>query len=201
MATKSNLISGMGVALSLVQGLVKAVKQAGGSDDDLHRLVTDEGKSNLAKVAELIVGKVHRVFKVVVDYSRDLGQMIAAGKYDWTDNDITADNFPVKGEGRQEREVALFHFNRVISSNDAIKEMASAGYRPATIEELLALGQVQPELQRQFPIVALGSVCRDPRGHRLVPYLCGSAVGRRLGLLCFDADWVERYRFAAVRNA
>ena len=40
MATKSSLISGMGVAMSLIQGLVNAVKNAGGSDEDIHRLTT-----------------------------------------------------------------------------------------------------------------------------------------------------------------
>ena len=201
MATKSSLISGMGIALSLVQGFVEAVKKAGGSDEDLHRLVTEEGKPVLAKVAELIVGVVRQSFKVVVDYGRDLGQMIAGGKYDWVNENITRENFPTTGQGKQEREVVLFHFNRFISSDDVIKEMASAGYRPAMLEELLALGETQPELQRQFPIVALGSVWRVSGGFREVPYLDGCGAGRYLGLRCFGGGWCGGCRFAAVRNA
>ena len=202
MATKSNLISGMGIALSLVQGLVEAVKKVGGSDDDLHRLVTEEGKPTLAKIAGLIAaGIVHQTFKVVVDYSRDLAQMIADGAYDYVNSDITADHFPTKGEGKQEREIELFHFNRTISSDDAIKEMVASGYRPAFIEELLAFGQAQSELQRQFPIVALGSVWRFPFGHRCIPDLNRYGAERNLNLNYFENDWNEDCRFAAVRNA
>jgi len=201
MATKSNLISGMGIALSLVQGLVEAVKKVGGSDDDLHRLVTEEGKPTLAKIAGLIAGIVRQTFRVVVDYSRDLAQMIADGAYDYVNSDITADHFPIKGEGKQEREIELFHFNRTISSDDAIKEMAAAGYRPAFIEELLAFGQAQPELQRQFPIVALGSVWRSPDGYRYIPCLRRCDAGRGLCLGSFGPDWRGSFRFAAVRNA
>lgn len=200
MATKSQVVSWMGVSLGLVQGLLKEVQKLGGDDEDVRKLVTPEGETLLAKFAQMIVSVVRQTFKVVVDYSRDLSQMIVDGAYDYVNSDITADRFPVKGEGRQEREIELFHFNRVISSDDAIKEMAAAGYRPATIEELLALGQAQRELQRQFPIVALGSVWRCPGGGRDVPCLDRCSTERSLRLDCFGADWSGDCRFAAVRN-
>lgn len=79
--------------------------------------------------------------------------------------------------------------------------MRKAGFRPALIEDLLALGAEYPELQKQFPIVALGSVWQDPGGRRRVPYLRWDGGGRDLDLYWFGDDWDERWRFAAVRNA
>jgi len=126
--------------------------------------------------------------------------MITVGHYDSVNTDIIADHFPVKGEGKKETEVVLFHFGKTTTSGQVISEMEKAGCRPAQIEELLALGASQPDLQKQFPIVALGSVWRDSDGHRDVPYLHWGGVGRDLLLRWFGRGWTEDYRFLAVRK-
>lgn len=168
-------------------------------------LLADLFKANVDKVDReefrRICGIVHRhSFKVCVDYSWTLIQMVAVGKYDWVNSNITQDRFPVQGSGRQEVEVVLFHFNRVISSDDVIAELDKVGYRPANPAELLALGASQPELQRNFPIVALGSSWREADGARNVLYLCRSVAGRVLRLFYFGDGWFEDCRFAAVRK-
>ncbi len=201
MATKSQVVSWMGVSLSIIQGLMKEVQKLGGGDEHVRKLAMPDGESLLAELAQKLVGVVRRTFKVMVDYGKNLQEMIADGAYDYANPDITADHFPVKGEGKQEREVTLFHFNRSINSDNAIEEMAAAGYRPATIEEFLALGKAQPDLQRQFPIVALGSVWRGPRDGRRVPCLRGYDGKRVLYLDYYGGVWSVHYRFAAVRNA
>ena len=141
------------------------------------------------------------VAKVIVDYSKSLQEMIAAGAYDYVNSNITAENFPVNGEGQQEHDLVLFHFARRIPSDDAIAEMERAGYEPGDIADLLALGADQPELQRQFPIVALKSVWRGPFGSRYVPCLCRDGAGRRLDLDDFAGDWNGGCRFLARRNS
>ena len=144
---------------------------------------------------------IESIHKVTVDYTKSLAEMIEAGKYDWKYSDITQEHFPVQGQGREEKDVVLFHFGRYISSGDAIAEMAKAGYCPVQIQELLAFGGANPELQKQFPIVALGSVWRDPGGRRHVPYLDWHDRGRGLSLGWFGSGWGGDYRFAAVRNS
>ena len=138
------------------------------------------------------------VGKVLVDYAKPLKEMIQAGKYNWVNDNITSGHFPTTGTGQKEVEIMLFHFNRPISSDDAIAEMEKAGYRPADPPEILALGVKYPELQKQFPIVALGSPWWYPDGDRSVLYLDWLISGRRLDLILFEADWYEDYRFAAV---
>lgn len=201
MATKSDIVSGMGLALSIITNLVGKVKKAGGTDEDIHCLATPDGETILEEMARIIVGAKRQVFRVTVDYTKSLKEMIEARQYDCVNDDITGDHFPVKGTGQKEVEITLFHFNCPISSDDAIAEMARAGYRPALIEELLALGAAYKELQKQFPIIALGSVWRYPAGARCVPYLHWNGFGRRLDLGWFEGGWHEYWRFAAVRNA
>lgn len=138
-------------------------------------------------------------FKVTVDYTLDLVAMIAAGKYDWTNNDITAKNFPIKGKGSVEIELLLVHLNRYATTKEVEAEMGKRGLRAATIAELLALGAAHPELQRGFLIVALGSRCvLDDDGS--VPVLYGSDDGRALDLYHDDSEWDVRCRFLAVRK-
>ena len=139
----------------------------------------------------------------VVDYGLDLEAMIAAGNYDWRNDDITAKRFPIVGTGRVEFEDTIFHFDRNTSSEDAVKEIVSADtknpWAPGKIENILAYGAKNPEEQRKFPIVGLGSAPAVD-GHRSVPYLSGHDSGRDLFLLWWDDGWVADYRFLGVRK-
>ena len=142
---------------------------------------------------------------LTVDYSQTVQEMINAGNYGWTHREITEKHFPLPTElnGKQvpvTNVTKLFYFNRNISSEAAISEMDKAGYRPATLAELLALGEAHPELQRQFPIVALGSVWRDTRDDRRVPVLDFGGNERRLSLRWFDYGWPGRCRFLGARK-
>lgn len=193
---RSQFLSDFGKAFQIFKTIVDALLKAGGSDEDLGRVLSDQGLAD--GIAQVIISKSRQTFRVAVDYTQTLKQMISAGKYDWANSDITQDHFPIKGNGKKEEEVVLFHFDKVMTSEQAITEMDKTGFRPATIEELLALGAQQPELQKQFPIVALGSVWRNPLGDRNVPDLRWGGRQRSLDLDWFGGDWREDSRFAAV---
>jgi hypothetical protein len=143
-------------------------------------------------------------YTIAVDYSRSLEEMIAAGQYDSVNGNITPDHFPIRGQGKQEVAVTLFNFNRDMESSDVvIAEMDKAGYRPAGIEELLALGESHPTLQREFPIIALGSCWQIPHDTiSLVPELGlrGGITDRYLNTVWLGNNWDDNYRFLAVRK-
>jgi hypothetical protein len=141
--------------------------------------------------------------KLTVDYTKTVEQAITNGHYNFKNSDITAKNFPVSSEmigKKMEVAVRLFHFNCSISSDDASLEMHKAGYRPATLMELLTLGSLFPEIQRQFPIIALGSVWRAACLDCYVPYLHVFNSRRRLNLYWFGIDWGAHCRFLGVRK-
>lgn len=139
----------------------------------------------------------------IVDYGMNLEVMIAAGNYDWKDDFIVAKRFPIVGTGRVEFEDAIFHFDRKISSEDAVNEIIAAdtknSWEPGKVENILAYGAKNPEEQRKFPIVCLGSV-GEVRGYRDVPCLDRSGSGRSLDLTWWDVDWGPGCRFLAVRK-
>ena len=143
---------------------------------------------------------VYPVYSVTVNYNLTVEKMVTVGSYDYANGNITSEHFLVQGQGKQEKEIILFHFDRLISSEEAIQEMDEVGYRPAEPEEILALGAGHPDLQREFTIVGLGSPWQYPvDGDRCAICLWGrGSGGRGLGLDGFEGDWDRVYRFATV---
>lgn len=129
--------------------------------------------------------------------------MLAAGRYDWKNDDITARSFLIsEGTGEVEFEARYFHF--CLGDTHAervVKTIKQAHWMPAKIEHLLAHGATNPEEQRKFPVVALGSV-QMLLGARFVPYLSRHESTRYLGYLRMSAQstWHARCRFLAVRE-
>jgi hypothetical protein len=201
MSQKSNVVSGMGVALSLVQTLVASVRKAGGTDEDVHRLATPDANGVWDKIATLVVQAGKRgVFTLVVDYGRGLQDSIDAGKYDHSHPQISSGNFPPNQDevGEKHVQFVMYDFGRDILEAVITARMRKDGKRPATLRELLAFGENHPELQRQFPIVALNAVCVGDNGGLLVAYLDNGRVGRTLGLQRFRSSWGSTCRFLAV---
>jgi len=93
----------------------------------------------------------------------------------------------------------LVHLAQYMSTEAVLAELDRRGLRPATHEELLGFARKYPELQRQFPIVALGSITLIG-GHRRVAYVRRSDDGRDLDLYVADDDWRDDDRFLAVRK-
>lgn len=214
---KSAIVSGVGWLATFWLALERAVKEAGGSDEDLHRLGTEEGEDTLRKMARVAVlrgeceilvptkpgtesqhAHVPTTYQVTVDYGQSLDQMIAAGRYNSRNSDINSKNFPITGTGQVEVELHLVHLNKVASTEEVLAELDRRGLRPAKIEESLSFGAKYPNLQKEFPIVALGSVWRRPCGCRGVADLAGWDGERSLLLYWIESGWSERCRFAAV---
>lgn len=198
---RSNFLKGAGTMWALMQVIVNAVLEKGGSDEDLHCLLTDKGLAK--KVAEVIMAsrqKVGETYKVIVDYGLSLSKMIELGKYDWFNDDITDKHFELQGAGQHEVELVLVHLNRNATTKEVLEHLNSLGLEPAKIEQLLAIGAAYPELQKQFPIIALGSVWVDVNGTRFCPYLDCHGGERRLGLAWSDdgIHWNVACRFLAV---
>jgi hypothetical protein len=130
---------------------------------------------------------------------RRLQAMIAAGKYDWADPEITAEKFPVEGEGSKKLRTKLFHFGLNISSEDAVAAMKKDNFTPGDHVLALAYGAAFPEEQRKYPIACLGSTAQV-RGRRNVVCLHWRGAGRDLRLSYWGDDWGGYWRFLGVQE-
>ncbi|MBN1325778.1 hypothetical protein JW977_02245 [Candidatus Falkowbacteria bacterium] len=200
---KGEFVSAVGIIFEIVKKISDAIRTLGGTDEDLRRLLTD---SKLVKqIAELIMSgrqKASDTYKVVVDYSKTLTEMIQLGNYSYANNDITDRHFPIQGSGQHEVELVLVHLNKDATIKEVLAHLDGLGLKPASIEHLLTFGAANPNVQREFPIVALGSVWVDGHGDRGYPYLRCSGDERELRLYWCDDDdhWSGHCRFLALRK-
>ncbi|MGH3001523.1 MAG: hypothetical protein ACRDM1_02440 [Gaiellaceae bacterium] len=136
-----------------------------------------------------------------VDYDRSLADLVAAGGYDRANEYVTESLFPILGRGSGDVEIVLVCVERAASTEEVLRELDRPELRLGRIAELLALGAAQPELQRSFPIVALGSAASYPHEYRRIPFLWGSSRVRHLDLRWDEHSWGANIRFLTVQVA
>jgi hypothetical protein len=137
------------------------------------------------------------VLSVEVDCSQSLHWMISRGKYDRVSAEINPRNFRLTRRGLERTNIVLIQFERYVAPVEIVFLMRKRGLRPATLDELLAIGSQHPELQRARPIAALGSA-HVVRNRRYVPCLTGSESERELALAVVYKRWSVYYGFAFV---
>lgn len=136
---------------------------------------------------------------LTIDYDLSLADMIALGRYDLVNGDITAKRFQIVGSGVATFPHKLFHFDSGVSSEEAARRIIADGWQPGKIEHILAYGTANLDDQRKFQIVALGTEALVGVV-RHVAYLDGGGSERCLYLGWVGDGWRRRCRFLAVRN-
>jgi hypothetical protein len=145
------------------------------------------------------LGQNVEFFRVIVDRRASLERMINDGRYDRVYPLVMTVRYRRLMGGRKEVEIALVQFQHTFAPSEVKRLMKSHGYRPAYIEELLALGRDYPDLQRRIPIVAIGSGIIVQRRRRAV-CLSGGVSSRELGTQVIYRRWSPYYRFAFVND-
>lgn len=139
-------------------------------------------------------------YAVTVDYTQSVEEMVRRGKYDYANENIAAAHFPVSGDGIAEREGVLVHFGLYVESDEAVRAVKELELEPSPVEDLLAFGARYPDVQREYPVVGLGSSWLDPFGLARVPVLDGWLGRRQLDLGARRNRWVAYCRFLARRK-
>ncbi len=127
-----------------------------------------------------------------------IAQMITLGNYDWP-NESIAKKFQFNSVAIGTWEFKFISAGKAISSEEAKKLCEVDGFQSTSVEHLLALGATLPNLQKQNPIIALGSVC-ELDGARSVPALWFDGDRRKLDLGWWSDGWRDGCRFLAVRK-
>lgn len=123
-------------------------------------------------------------------------QIIVSGKYAFVDHRINEKNFSVpkkfKSKSFIEYKIArFFHFNCDVSSQAAAKLIKREGCIPAKPIELFLFGAIYPEIQLEFPIVAVGDE------NVTVPFLYINEEGRCVTAPLYAVEWSSLCRFLA----
>lgn len=210
----SDVVSNFGFAFELLKVIAHAVMAKGGNMQHLRRIVKEPVLQR--QIADLVVpagSEVERpladgeyLVPVAYDMPRDKGKLEAEfskdgvsdlfyGNYEWKNHSSCAEIDQTPGN----RVMLVKYFDRSTMSEVYIAEMNKLGYRPATHLEVYAFAKANPELQRQFWIVALGSSAMGDDGH-CVAVLDSESDERLLGHGWFDSEWALGHRFLFVRK-
>ena len=138
--------------------------------------------------------------------------MIEEGKYDWvsfTYSGILSDENTYETSVREndckaeQVEVEMVRLRMTPFSKPAKAQLEDQGFRPATLEELLALSVMYPNLEESY-VVALGSDWKAHCGHINVPILQKSEGKQVLSLSeTWESDAFDRkdIHFLAVKRS
>ena len=185
---------------NLTHGETNALVKLAGGEDKVRKILAGELKIQLlSTTAEAVVVPTDVDQFMTVDPDLAFEDRIKRGNYGWRNSDLTEKKFPVTADQVGEWEWKLFHFNRSISSEEAIRLIQEDGFEPAQIGHILTFGEINPEEQRKYPIIGLGSVARVDL-HRHVPALWRGRDGRKLDLAWFGGGWGDYWRFLGVRR-
>jgi len=215
-----DMIKYAGFAIKIFKILAHAVLALGGAIKDMRRLVNEP--ELVRQIARLIVPEVASALSVgggpyrggpssdtpgyraeVIYVQPSYADLKKA--FDWVYDGYKSTEFkPIdvcKDVSTETREIEfeLVHLNKNATTETALAELEKRELRPALYEELLAFAAKYPDLQKQFPIAALGSVCRYD-GSLYSPYVLWYDGGRDLYFDWFGHDWHDRCRFLAVRK-
>ena len=151
------------------------------------------------------LGKLHpdlmELEGIVIPEDATIASLKTAGEYDcqsdYAKQYITDEHFKVTMTGS--RRLCLAHFNKVVTSEHVEEVAKEMGYKVALASDLLCVGSHPEyrELQRQYPIIALGS-STVVDGDRRVPYLDRWGDERDLRLPWFGLEWHNDCRFLLV---
>ncbi|MBU4421783.1 hypothetical protein KKB41_02360 [Patescibacteria group bacterium] len=126
-------------------------------------------------------------------------RMLEACKFDSVNDNIThtQENFPILEEPDEDTEYVLVHLNRRVSTEEAEAEIKEQGFVSGTLADLLLYVRKNPDKQKEFPIIALGSRWQHSGGNWYSPYAHYWDGRRHLYLHWREGDWGGHCRFLA----
>lgn len=184
---------------NLTAGELNALVKKAGGEDKVRKVLSGELRIQLVSATTETIVLVPADQFLTVLPGLSFAERIKRGDYGWANSDLTEKKFPITADQVGEWEWKLFHFNRSISSEEAIRLIQEDGFEAGQIGHILTFGEIFPEEQRKCPIIGLGSVAKTFL-FRIVPGLWHDDGWRKLNLDWSDVDWHGLYRFLGVRR-
>src|SRR3989338_6101393 len=108
-------------------------------------------EGNVQIVESLMTKGSETVYTLTLDCTQSLSDLIAQGKYDFVNDNITEKNFPIECSGetiKMALEVILVHLDERLTTKRVKHELDRRGLKLAPIDILLALGAAESDLHQ-----------------------------------------------------
>ena len=200
----------MGLALSIMQGLMKHAEAKGLTPDDIHWLssqqdvdvgkVLEEMTEQMAEVVKAARARVGKVFRIVRGGKRTTEQVVGATTHTYINDGITSANFPLIESLEEERELVAFQvpdYDHDPSSEEILAELKTRGLERPTYEDGLKFDEAHPDEKGVFVFLHMPWQGPD-RLLRVLVVSLGEA-SRGLHLIWFAGGWDRSCWFVGVR--
>lgn len=153
---------------------------------------------------QFMLGKVNpwtaKTFSLLLEGNHTASELIALGKYDWHNDWITDERFPIVRHAPIQRTIEYVTFNRDVETGEVLAGFGSRELDRPTYEDALYFGKKYPNEQRKHRIVWLHEPVLSPDGDRRVLMLYAIDRKRYLLLTWFGQLWDPYCVFPAVRK-
>jgi hypothetical protein len=204
------MVRGADMAAEVIRGLWQAARTFDVDEETFHLLAKEPVGNAILEYWARHLATVQMIRKCqpyrVETSHRSVREAIKAvgcpGKY--TNCHLVAVNFGVEeGPVQVDERVFLWRHRYPMVSEEVKIEMFGLGLRPANLLELCGLGERHPDLQKENPIVALGSCWREGCDKIHVPVLGTVGMLREREreftvIRCDESKWGRDFRFAGV---
>ena len=207
---KNLLVSGMGLAMSIMQGLMKYASVKGLTNDDVHWLasqqdveasaVLEEMTAVMADVLKRARVRIGKMFRIIRGGKRTTEQVIDATTHTYVNESITSAIFPLTEAPEENRELVGFQmakYDHDPSSEEVLKELKKRGLERPTHEDALKFDEAHPYEKGVF--VFLHKPWLDPGRRPRVLVVVRGEANRELHLPWFGHSWPRLCWFVGVR--
>lgn len=183
------MVGGGQKLLAITAALVDAILDVPGATfRTVDRLSKPEGEPTIRQMAAFAVNPM-----LQVAWSLVLPWIIAACRFSWVYEDITAEHFPLLPDDLKIKSVEVVRSGAVRNTSDVLKWLDEQGLRPATLMELFFWWLTNPDVQQSYLVIALGQTWNG-----FVACVNSRNYVRRLDLSEVAGVWHVGCHFAAV---
>ena len=207
---KNMLVSGMGLAMSIVQGLMKYATEKGLSHIDIQWLarqhdpavcaVLEKMTEKMVGVLEIELAKIGRVFNIIRGGKRTTEEVVRATTHTFVNGNINSANFPLTRAAEEGWELEAFQvadWDHDPSSEEILQELKTRKLERPTYEDALKFDEEHTDKKGTF--VFLHRPWLGPDGLPDVLVVRRDEADRGLYLNWFAGRWYRGCWFVGVR--
>ena len=154
---KTGLVSAIGTSFEVIKTLVNGVKEIGGEEDDLRRILSDEYVRE--KIIKILCSETEILWTghVIIDHNKTFKERVEP--YRMVVSNLFREYTLETSNRKSLVELVLLRFNKKMSLEETICEVfKERNLQPASLEEIIALGIQCPHVVYKFGCHMEGSI-------------------------------------------
>ena len=166
-----NQMMNVGLGYSVYKLIISKAKSMNCNQETIDSLFCEaEGDHHIEKMAAALSGIDLKPSNYEIDIpTNNFEELIKLGNYSKIDNKIIKENFVFPELTKNKVNLEIMDYNKpttLKTMQEERQKLESQGFRGANIYEILTFGIQHPEVQREFPILAMGSKTERVMGYK-----------------------------------